>query len=86
MSKTAMINARVEPKLKNEVESVLRKLGLNTAQAITLFFTYVRNYRGLPFDVRLPNATTRKAIEYARKGRNIKRFSSVKEMVEELDA
>jgi len=84
MSKTAMINARIEPKLKNDVESVLRRLGLNTAQAITLFFRYVRNYRGLPFDVRLPNATTRRAIDDARKGK-LKRFSSFKELAEEMD-
>ena len=84
MSKTAMINARIEPKLKNDVETVLRKLGLNTAQAITLFFRYVRNYRGLPFEVRLPNATTRRAIENSRKG-NLKRFSSIKEFVREIN-
>ena len=84
MSKTAMINARIEPKLKNEVESVLHRLGLNTAQAITLFFRYVRNYGGLPFDVRLPNAATRRAIEDARKG-NVKKFSSFKDLAEEMD-
>jgi len=58
---------------------------LNTAQAITLFFKYVRNYRGLPFQVRLPNPTTRRAIEDARKGKNVQRSASVDEMVRELE-
>ena len=74
MSKTAMVNARIEPKLKSDVETILRKLGLSTTQAVTLFFRHVKNYRGLPFDVRLPNATTRRAIEDARARKNLKRM------------
>jgi DNA-damage-inducible protein J len=84
MAKTAMINARIEPKLKKEVEGILHRLGLNTTQAVSLFFRNVKNYRGLPFEVRLPNAATRRAIEAARKG-NVRRFHSVSELAEELD-
>ncbi len=68
MAKSAMINARVEPKLKQKVEGILRKIGLNTTQAVTLFFRHVKNYKGLPFDIRIPNAATRKAIAEARSG------------------
>jgi DNA-damage-inducible protein J len=85
MSKSAMVNARIEPKLKSTVETIFRKLGLNTAQAVTLFFRHVQNHKGLPFDVRLPNAATRQAIVDARKRKNVKRFVSADEMVKELD-
>ena len=84
MAKTAVVNARIEPKLKSEAETILRRLGLTTAQALTLFFAHVRNYRGLPFELRLPNSTTRRAIRNARKGVGVKKFRSVEEMVEEL--
>ncbi len=83
MAKSAMINARVEPKLKQEVEGILREIGLNTTQAVTLFFRHVKNYKGLPFDVRIPNATTRKAIAEARSGKG-KKFKSTDALVEEL--
>ena len=84
MAKTAMINARIEPKLKKEVEAILERLGLNTTQAVSLFFRHVQNYRGLPFEVKLPNAATRRAIADARKG-VVRRFHSTDELKEELE-
>ena len=84
MAKTATINARIEPKLKKEVEGILQRLGLNTTQAVSLFFRHVKNYRGLPFEVKLPNAATRRAIAEARRG-NVRRFHSASELAEELD-
>jgi DNA-damage-inducible protein J len=79
-----MINARIEPKLKREVEGILQRLGLNTTQAVSLFFRHVKNYRGLPFEVKLPNAATRRAITAARSG-NVRRFRSAGELAEELE-
>ena len=37
MSKTQTIRARVKPELKRDAETVLRKLGLTSSEAITLF-------------------------------------------------
>lgn len=84
MAKTAIVNARIEPKLKSEAEEIFRRLGLTTTQALALFFAHVRNYRGLPFEVRLPNTRTRRAITNARKGIGVKKFHSIEEMMEEL--
>jgi len=84
MAKTAMINARIEPELKQKVEVIFDELGLTTTEAVTLFFKRVENYRGLPFEVRLPNARTRQAIEQARKGK-VQRFRSIKELAAELN-
>ncbi|MGA3245834.1 MAG: type II toxin-antitoxin system RelB/DinJ family antitoxin [Bacteroidota bacterium] len=84
MAKTAMINARIEPKLKKEVEGILQRLGLNTTQAVSLYFRHIKNYRGLPFEVKLPNTATRRAIEAARKGK-VRRFHSASELAEELE-
>lgn len=83
MAKSAMINARVEPKLKQEVEGIFREIGLNTTQAVTLFFRHVKNYRGLPFDVKLPNEASRKAIAEARNGKGNK-FKSTDALFKEL--
>ena len=84
MAKTAMINARIEPELKEEVDEIFDELGLTTTEAVTLFFKRVKNYRGLPFEVRLPNAETQKAIQQARKGK-IRRFRFIKDLKSELD-
>jgi DNA-damage-inducible protein J len=65
MAKTETIRARVEPELKQEAEAVLKALGLNASEAITLFYQQVALRRGLPFEVKLPNEATRAAIQDA---------------------
>jgi DNA-damage-inducible protein J len=77
MAKSETIRARVEPGLKHDAEAVLDKLGMTPTEAITLFYKQVTLYRGLPFPIRMPNATTRKALQEARSRRNIERFESV---------
>ena len=80
MPKTDTIRARVEPELKREAESVLRALGLNATQAITLFYRQVALRKGLPFDVRLPNAGTRQAMRDAMKGRGLTEWDSPEDL------
>ena len=63
MSKTGYVTARIEPKLKASAGRVLMKLGVSTTDAITMFFRQVVLQGGLPFEVRVPNVETRKAIE-----------------------
>jgi DNA-damage-inducible protein J len=75
MLKTAMIHARVEPMLKQDAEIMLRSVGLNMSQAITLFLQQVKFQRGLPFDVKVPNEETQKIMQDVIKGYNIEDFS-----------
>ena len=71
MSKTAMVRARVEPKLKKEAEGFFRKLGLSTTQAIAIFYRQVTLRKGLPFDVVIPTAATRETFADTDAGRNM---------------
>jgi DNA-damage-inducible protein J len=71
MSKSAMVRARVEPKLKHDVESLFEQLGLSATQAITLFYRQVALRGGLPFDVVVPNATTRKTFDDTDRGKHL---------------
>ena len=77
MSKTETIRARVKPELKRDAEAVLRKLGLTSSEAITLFLTQVKLNNGLPFAVRVPNAETKRAIRQVRARRNMETFENV---------
>lgn len=56
--KAAIVRARVDQKLKRDSEAILRKLGLNTTEAIRMFFTQVTLRRGLPFAVSLQTEDT----------------------------
>jgi len=71
MSKEAMVRARIEPDLKKRVETMFEKLGLSTTEAITLFYRQVDLRKGLPFDVVIPNETTRRTMDDTDAGRNL---------------
>jgi DNA-damage-inducible protein J len=80
MAKTETIRARVEPELKREAEGVLKALGLNASEAITLFYRQVALRRGLPFEIRLPNELTRAAMRDALEGRNVTEWTDLEEL------
>ncbi len=84
MPKTAMIRARTEEKLKEQVEGIFHKLGMTTTEAINLFYHQVKVHRGLPFPVRLPNAGTRKTFERTDRGEDIHTYKSADEMFRKL--
>ena len=65
MHKSATVNARIDPKLKSRAESILSKVGLSSAEAVRLFYTQICLERGLPFEVKIPNKTTVRAMQEA---------------------
>jgi DNA-damage-inducible protein J len=79
MSKTETVRARVEPDLKRGAEAVLKKMGLTSSEAITLFLTQVKLTKSLPFPLRIPNKTTRRAIKDARARKGVETFPSASE-------
>lgn len=83
--KTASVHARIQPALKTQAEAVLAKLGISTSEAIAIYFSQIALQKGLPFDVKIPNKKTQKAMREAREGRT-KRFSSSEELMRDLNA
>jgi len=83
-NKTAIVQVRIEPEVKREVERIFNTLGLSTAEAVNVFFRHVQLERGIPFDVKIPNKQTHKAIEDSRKERNLKKFKKTAELFKEL--
>lgn len=84
MHKISTVNARVEPELKTKAENVLHQVGLTAAEAVRLFYKQICLHRGLPFDVKVPNSKTIKAMQDANKGRTHK-AKSVDQLFEDLD-
>lgn len=84
MTKTTMITARVDPKLKRETEKILKNLGLTTSQAITLFFNQISLRQALPFAVAIPNTETAKAIDEALAGVDLSEAENVDALFAEL--
>lgn len=56
MSKSANLNIRMKPEIKNGAEVILKKLGITPSNAIDMFYRQIILNNGLPFDVRIPNS------------------------------
>ncbi len=85
MSKTATVRARVEPRLKADVEKLLHRLGMSTTDAINLFYSQIRLRRGLPFPVEVPNEQTRKTFDATDRGEGLNTYDSLDQLFEALD-
>lgn len=74
--KTEMIHARIDQDLKHDVELIFKGLGINTADAIRMFFKQVTLKQGLPFEVRIPNKETLKAMEELHTNKHLKSYTA----------
>ena len=66
MGLNSTVRARVDGELKEEVEAILSEIGLSTSQAITLFLKRIKHEKGIPFELKVPNATTLQAMKEAK--------------------
>ena len=66
--KTATLNMRVDPRVKEEAERVYAQFGMNLTDAVNVFLHKSIMEGGLPFDLRQPryNAETELAMHEAR--------------------
>ena len=62
MPKNGSIHARVDEQVKARAEKILRRVGISTTDAVTLLLHQIILNNGLPFDVRIPNAESRRAL------------------------
>lgn len=84
MGKTSTVHARIEPDLKDRAEQVFQDLGLTPSQAITLFYKQVELRQGLPFDIVIPTATTKRTFDDTDAGRNLIVCRDVDDMFDKL--
>lgn len=59
----AVIKSRIDSDLKTEVEGVLSTLGMTVSDVMRITFRQIAARKGLPFDVKLPNAATLDAMK-----------------------
>ena len=82
--KSDFIRCKVEPELKTTVDGILAELGINTSQAITLFYKQIALRHGLPFDVESPNETTLKTMQKTDAGQELTICKDAKDMFDKL--
>jgi DNA-damage-inducible protein J len=80
-----MVHVRLDEKVKTKAEKALAAMGLSISDAVRVLLTRVAAEKALPFEVKVPNATTRAAIEEARRG-ELRGFGSVDDLMADLNA
>lgn len=79
------VRARIDAVTKERATDALKSMGLSVSDAIRLLMLRIADEQCLPFDVKVPNATTREAIAELEAGKAAK-FSSVEALMADLDA
>ena len=84
MSKT-QTTIRVDEKNYTQAKEILSQIGLNYSQAISVFNSMIVLNKGLPFELKIPNNETRKALSEL-ENREGQTFKNVDELFADLDA
>lgn len=79
------VRARIDSATKERAADALAAMGLSISDAIRLLMLRIVDERRLPFEVRAPNATSRRAIAKLEAGKG-KRFTSRDALMADLNA
>ena len=63
MSLNATVRARIDESLKFNAETILKEIGLTTSQAINIFLKKVVSEHGIPFELKVPSARLKTAMD-----------------------
>lgn len=79
------VRARIDAVTKQRAADALEAMGLSISDAIRLLMIRVAVEHRLPFEVKIPNRATHKAITELETGKG-KKFKSIKALMEDLNA
>ncbi|MGO9208975.1 MAG: type II toxin-antitoxin system RelB/DinJ family antitoxin [Terriglobales bacterium] len=80
---TTMVHIRVDDKVKAKAAKTLAEMGLSVSDAVRMLLVRVAAERALPFEVKVPNPTTVKAMKAADRRRG-KRFRTAGALFKDL--
>jgi len=73
---------KLDVEIKAKAKEIFKELGITMGEAVNIFLSQVTLHKGLPFEVKIPNEETKRAIEEARKGINME-STTIEEMIAE---
>jgi DNA-damage-inducible protein J len=85
MAANQIVQARIDPAVKQEAAAVLAAMGLIVSDAVRLLLTRVAREKALPFAPLVPNQVTIEAMKEARQG-GLPQFDSVQDLLDDLHA
>jgi DNA-damage-inducible protein J len=85
MRKNDIVKARVNGDLKHNVESILSGLGLTISEAIVVYLYQIQLYKGLPFEIKMPNKETLETFKKTDKGIDVIKTKNLDDLFDDLD-
>ncbi|MCG8637247.1 MAG: type II toxin-antitoxin system RelB/DinJ family antitoxin [Desulfobacterales bacterium] len=85
MAKTAVIQTRVDPEIKQHAQAILKKLNISMSEAISIYLSQITLHNGIPFELKIPNDITAKTLRDADNGNELHPADSVDDLFKELD-
>lgn len=67
----AAMTLRINAQVKEEAAHYLSQIGLTTSEAVRLFLHSVVLHKGIPFELKVPNAQTQQALKEVETGINL---------------
>ena len=83
MASNSVVRARIDSDTKQRATAALDAMGLSVSDAIRLLMTRIAHEQRLPFEVKVANAQTAKAIRELDEGKG-RRFSDVDALFDDL--
>lgn len=85
MTAATYVRARIDADTKERATDALAAMGLSISDAIRLLMLRVADERRMPFEIKAPSLTTRKAMAELEAGKG-KRFANVDDLMADLHA
>jgi len=85
MAKTAVIQTRVDPEIKQHAQMILKKLNISMSEAISMYLSQITLQNGIPFEIKIPNDITVKTFMDVENGKELHTVGSVDDLFQELD-
>ena len=80
----AAMTLRIDSQIKEEAAHYLSQIGLTTSEAVRLFLHSVVLHKGIPFELKVPNAKTQQALKEVEAGINLEN-TSLMTLTEEMN-
>jgi len=78
------VQARIDPRIKEEARNILDELGISMSEAIVVYLKQIILQRGIPFELKLPSKDTLQAVQQLEADKGVT-FDSVDKLIEDLD-
>jgi DNA-damage-inducible protein J len=85
MAKKAIIQTRIDSKIKEGAQQVLTRLNISMSEAISLYLVQITLHKGIPFEIKIPNTLTEKTLKASEEGKGLHKADNIDDLFRRLE-